>query len=538
MYWRELDTGRRGAAFNMALDDVLLKAHSHFHTPTTLRFLSFSPACVLVGYSQVVEQEVRTSYCKERGIDINRRITGGGAIYFDPSQLGWEIIGPRELFPLKLEKLYERIGKAVALGLRRLGLAAKYKPRNDIEVKGRKISGMGGTEYRGSFLFQGTLLVRDEIEEMVRSLKIPVEKLTQRELGSIRERVTCIERELGYVPEREELKRAIGEGFRELFGVELRRGELIQKEKEMLEKRLRFFSSPEWVYRVRYPLNTQGVLQTAYRCKGGVIRLAMVVNEKEKRVRATYISGDFFIEPKERIFDLERLLKNIPMRRDYLFSQVRSFFSQNSLRMLGITLKDFLKAFDDIFTKWGHLDYGFTIDEADRLMVVGEGIERVLELKPTHFLFPYCAKKPECPLRYNEECDICGECEVGEGYLLAMEKGLTPITINSFEHLWQTLLRFKSMGVKSYIGSCCQKFYTKHREDFEKSKIPAILIDIESETCYDLGRAKDAYRGRFKNKTDLNIPLIRKVLSLIGGMDGRESRIYTHKSCRSPNLRI
>lgn len=506
----------------MALDEVLLDAHAEGHSPPTLRFLSFNPRCVLVGYNQAVEQEVRTVFCRSQGIEINRRITGGGAVYFDPSQVGWELIGPRHspLFPLKLDGLYRKIGLAVALALRRLGVKARFKPRNDIEVRGRKISGMGGTEDRGSFLFQGTLLVKDEIEAMVKGLKIPVEKLSHKELWSLRERVTCLEQELGYIPEREEIKTALRDSFASVFGVRIRKGELSPIEKEKLSQKLRLFSSPEWISRVRYPLRGQGMLSTAYRTKGGVIRVAVVVNAIEKVVRATYIAGDFFLEPKERLLDLERLLKNIPMQRGYIFSQVTDFFHKNSLKMLSITLKDFLSAFNDIFIKWKNIEYGFTINEAERMMVVGGDIERVFAQRPGYFLFPYCAKGPDCSLRYNENCELCGRCEVGDGYRLAREKGFSPVTIVNFEHLRQTLRRFKTERVRAYIGSCCEKFWTKHREEFEGSGIPALLLDIESETCYDLGKARDAYSGSFENKTRLNIPLMEKVLSSIGGVNG------------------
>ncbi|RLJ01267.1 MAG: lipoate--protein ligase family protein, partial [Candidatus Aenigmatarchaeota archaeon] len=66
----------------MALDEAILEARSRGLIPNTLRFLQFSPHCVLVGYHQTVSQEVRVDYCRAQGIEINRRITGGGALYW------------------------------------------------------------------------------------------------------------------------------------------------------------------------------------------------------------------------------------------------------------------------------------------------------------------------------------------------------------------------------------------------------------------------------------------------------------------------
>ncbi len=86
--WRLLDTGARSAAQNMALDEVLLELKSRERIPHTLRFLQFSHPAVLVGHHQSVEEEVRLDYCRERGIEINRRLTGGGALYWGEKELG------------------------------------------------------------------------------------------------------------------------------------------------------------------------------------------------------------------------------------------------------------------------------------------------------------------------------------------------------------------------------------------------------------------------------------------------------------------
>ena len=210
--WRLLDTGVRTAAENMALDEVLLIARSEGAIPDTLRFLQFDPPCVLVGYHQVVEQEVRLKFCERHGIEVNRRLTGGGALYWDSLQLGWEIVttcdNPR--LERKIERLYAQVCGAVARALVKLGVPAAYRPRNDIEVRGRKISGTGGTELHGALLYQGTLLVDFDVETMLKVLKIPTEKLKAKEINSLKERVTCLKWELGRVPPLNTIKEARG----------------------------------------------------------------------------------------------------------------------------------------------------------------------------------------------------------------------------------------------------------------------------------------------------------------------------------------
>jgi lipoate-protein ligase A len=97
----------------MALDETLLELKAAGRIPHTLRFLQFSNPTVLVGHHQSVEEEVRLDYCRSKGIEINRRLTGGGALYWGKKELGWEIYisqkDPR--IPSRIEDLYRRMGR-------------------------------------------------------------------------------------------------------------------------------------------------------------------------------------------------------------------------------------------------------------------------------------------------------------------------------------------------------------------------------------------------------------------------------------------
>ena len=65
-----------------------------------------------------------------------------------------------------------RICGAVAAGLRRLGVAAEFRPRNDIEVHGRKLCGTGGVIDGRTLFFQGTLLAEFDPERMIEALRV------------------------------------------------------------------------------------------------------------------------------------------------------------------------------------------------------------------------------------------------------------------------------------------------------------------------------------------------------------------------------
>lgn len=147
--WRLLDLPPMTAAENMALDEVLLEIRGQGRSTDTLRFLQFSPGGRLWWvFHQSVQEEIRLDYCRAQGIEVNRRITGGGGLLFDESQIGWEVICAKEFFGVRIPNaaLFRRMCEPTVTALRALGLDAAFRPRNDIEVAGRKITGTGGTE--------------------------------------------------------------------------------------------------------------------------------------------------------------------------------------------------------------------------------------------------------------------------------------------------------------------------------------------------------------------------------------------------------
>jgi lipoate-protein ligase A len=81
---RVIDTGIRGGRENVAFDQALVEAHGAGRIPDTVRFLRFRPSA-LVGRHQILSHEVRLDYCRAHGIEVGRRITGGGAWARRPS---------------------------------------------------------------------------------------------------------------------------------------------------------------------------------------------------------------------------------------------------------------------------------------------------------------------------------------------------------------------------------------------------------------------------------------------------------------------
>lgn len=516
--WRVVDTGVLSAADNMAFDDVLLESKTKYNMPATLRFLRFDPPAVLVGYNQSVEQEVRVDFCRENEIDMNRRLTGGGAILFDRSQIGWEILGAKDdpIFPKALPDLYRKLSNCVVEGLKVLGLDAKFRPRNDIEVRGRKISGTGGTELYSAFLFQGTLLVDFDVELMLKTLRIPVEKLKRHEVQSARERVVCLKDLLDTVPDYTTIKNALIEGFRTGLGVGFEESELDPRELELFESKKEYYRSEEWINRVRSPGGSKQVLSSGLRTEGGILRVSMILDARAKWLEDIMITGDFFSHPMQAVQNLEAVFRDVPLDENKIIESVKKFFKENEFTLMGVTDNDVLELIGETLNKLRLRELGFTLQETNQIFEINTGIKSLLENKhKINVLTPYCAKQVGCDQRYDKSCDRCSECDSGLLHELADRVELHSEGICSFEDLMETLQKYKKEGNVMFIGSCCQEFYIRHKRKMEAFGLPGVLVDIDSRTCYELGKALKAYKGEFESQTYLRMTLIQKVLDLI-----------------------
>ena len=523
--WRLLDTGLRSGAENMALDSALLTARAEGSSPDTLRFLRFSPPVALVGYHQSVAEEIRVDYCREVGIDINRRITGGGAIYFDAGQLGWETICSYQALGqgLHMERITQALCGAAAQGLRALGVDAGFRPRNDIEVHGRKISGTGGSFDGECFLFQGTLLIDFNLQNLIKALRIPTEKLNRRELSSAAERVTSMKEQLGFVPPLGEIQAVLADAFREVFGITFEAGGLTPREEELFADELAVMRSDSWIYGDRLPSVHQEVLRSIHKEDGGLIRVAAKVDVGRRILQDVLITGDFFIRPQRAVYDLEAALRHNKL--DDLDETVRQFFADRSRCLLQLMPDDFIRALRMAVDKVGYTSYGFSMEEANSLTCLHGCMEEILG-QCDLLLLPYCAKLPECSLRFRVGCEQCGKCTVGEAWAMGTEAGLKVTTIQNYEHLVEELIREKESGTRAYIGCCCEAFMVKRQEAFKNAGLPGLLVDIENTTCYELRREQEAYRGSFTNQTHLRLKLLRKILEVVTRAHATGSRSH------------
>jgi len=251
--WRLLDTGLNDAFYNMALDEAIVIARSKNLVPNTIRFFRWSPSAVSIGYFQSMEEEVDIKACDEMGIDYIRRRTGGGAVYHDTEgELTYSIIVDENhrLISRDFQETYRTLCSGLVLGLRQLGVPAEFKPINDIVARGKKISGNAQTRGMSIVHQHGTILRKVDPALMFKVLKVPSEKIRDKLIRSVEERVTSINDVLGRDVSFRELKDALIKGFEDSFGIKLMPGSITDFEEDLAQRlKVEKYASRKWNFR-------------------------------------------------------------------------------------------------------------------------------------------------------------------------------------------------------------------------------------------------------------------------------------------------
>lgn len=250
--WRLIYLNEYDGYWNMAIDEAMLVLRSQDKIPNTLRLYRFTPSAVTVGFFQSPNEEVNIEFCKKHGIEIVRRITGGGAVYHDENgEITYSIVVSQKNAPRDIIKSYELFCNGLVIALKKFGLPAEFHPINDVLVYGKKISGSAQTRRRGVVLQHGTLMYNTDIATLAVTLKVVPEKLKDKGVKKLEERVTTISKALGRQVSRDEVVQAMIEGFEEALNVKFFRGELTSEELELAEKLVKEkYSTDKWNFMV------------------------------------------------------------------------------------------------------------------------------------------------------------------------------------------------------------------------------------------------------------------------------------------------
>ena len=215
---------------------------------------------------------------------------------------------------------------------------------------------------------------------MLKSLRIPVEKLKDKEVESVKQRVTCLRWELGRTPSTAEVKVALVRAFEDHLDIRLVPGGLTDEEQRLFEERLPAFESPEWIDLVHPRFEKTEVVQAAHKSRFGLVRFTLSVNLPRKTLKAAYITGDFLAFPSRALFDLEARLRGLPLDSAALCQVIVDFFEQGKISIPGMAHYRRVQLARYLIDEGLARADGFVFAPDGRLLDFGLGADRLREI--------------------------------------------------------------------------------------------------------------------------------------------------------------
>jgi lipoate-protein ligase A len=337
--WRLLDTGLASAPRNIAMNRALLEARRRHEIGSTLRFLRCTRAALL-GHFQSAEQELDLAYCRSRQIVVQRRITGGRALYIDEAQLGWELYVHRDdLETADNQRLVQRVCHAAAAALSALGVDARYRHRDEIEIDGLAVCTAGCGVDGDAVLIQAVLWLDVDSGELGRLFRGPASPSSG---AVVQPRTVGLKTALGRAPSIHRIKENLVEVFEDEFGVELSDAELGLSEQRRLEEALPAIDTPQWTALFAGAASEKPIFEALLQVNGIRLHVAVACEAAGARIRDVWFWGDFTVDPARTVRDLEAALRGVAIAG--VAAKIQSFFASRPVNPGPLSTHDFVTA--------------------------------------------------------------------------------------------------------------------------------------------------------------------------------------------------
>jgi lipoate-protein ligase A len=276
--WRLIDTGPADPAINMAVDEAISQSCREGQGPTTLRFYTWRPAALSIGYFQNASAEIDLEQCKAQGYGFVRRLTGGKSVLHD-QELTYSVMARANnpLFPKDLHRSFMVIAQALISGLDYLGIQAEVfgqistkKQRRsqqispscfasamgfEIGVDGKKLIGSAQRRWRDGFLQHGSILCHFDPEQLFNLLKFSDESERTQAIAITAKTVTSLSSILQDHPDIHQIKKGLIQGFENALKIRLMPSELTPYERDLAQTLAREkYGTDDWnLYRHQIP---------------------------------------------------------------------------------------------------------------------------------------------------------------------------------------------------------------------------------------------------------------------------------------------
>ncbi|MFQ5803281.1 MAG: biotin/lipoate A/B protein ligase family protein [Candidatus Methylomirabilales bacterium] len=333
--WRYIEEDGVSASFGLAGDEYLMQTAA-VGGPPTLRLYTYRSHAALVGQFQNVEAEVRVDECRRRGIAINRRPTGGGSVIMGEEQLGVALVASTH--GVQYQKchaaIFEACSDGLLAGLRWLGIHAGFRPKNDIEVGGKKIAGLAlSIDERESFLCHASLLVDFDVSLMLAVLNLPREKIAGKAIASFEERLTTVRRELESPVSTSEVRAHVRSGFAEALAARFEPKSWTEEEHAAISAlESRKYSTPEWVF--EHVPTPDAVGTSLLKTSAGLLRVYVALGGEV--LKNVMVTGDFFATTRA-LTNLEARVKWTHATPEGIAKTIRAVFAADGPPIIGLS---------------------------------------------------------------------------------------------------------------------------------------------------------------------------------------------------------
>jgi lipoate-protein ligase A len=349
MRLRVLDFGFDTALGSQAVYHGVAEAIGDDDDPV-LTLINPTDPYVCVGVHQEIAKEVDEAFCAAEGLQIIRRHVGGGAVYLDKNQMFFHFMYPRAKAPEYAANLYPRFIEPAVRTYRELGVAAEYRPINDIQVAGRKIGGTGAASIGNATVMVGSFMFDFDTATMAKCLKVPSEKFRDKLKSTLDDYMTTMTRELDTLPSRDHVKALFLKHCAAALGVDPVEDRPTAADEAAIAEQEAALSDPQWTHRQGRKFVELGVkisagthlTESAHKARGGLIRARLL--ERDGAIANLMLSGDFTCLPPDGIERLAEHLAGAKLQQDELARAVAEGFERHGIEMPGVEAVDIATA--------------------------------------------------------------------------------------------------------------------------------------------------------------------------------------------------
>ncbi|EJE03910.1 lipoate--protein ligase family protein [Staphylococcus epidermidis] len=271
--WNFINTGSKNPYYNMAMDEALLNFVSRGEIDPVIRFYTWNPATLSIGYFQRLQKEIDIDKVKEKGYGLVRRQTGGRGVLHD-KELTYSVIVPESHpnMPSTVTEAYKIISQGLLEGFKNLGFETYFaiprskeerdklkQPRSsvcfdapswyELVVEGRKIAGSAQTRQKGVILQHGSILQDIDIDDLFDMFIFKNERLKAKMKENFVQKAVAINDISNQHITLNEMENAFKSGFKKGLNIDFKPLELMEKQKEEVQELEEKYRSEAWMHR-------------------------------------------------------------------------------------------------------------------------------------------------------------------------------------------------------------------------------------------------------------------------------------------------